>query len=72
MREQTNLNGVKAVAKSLLMIDLHLTDYSPVIVQHPFTSSGIVAAPTEHGLAMLDITQGDENLISFVNRFKVV
>ena len=40
MREQTNLNGVKAVAKSLLMIDLHLTDYSPVIVQHPFTSSG--------------------------------
>lgn len=32
MREQTNLNGVKAVAKSLLMIDLHLTDYSPVMV----------------------------------------
>lgn len=62
MREQTNLNGVKSVAKALLMLDIHLTDYSPVIVQHPFTSSGIVAAPTENGLAMLDITQGDENL----------
>lgn len=62
MREQTNLNGVKSVAKALLMLDIHLTDYSPVIVQHPFTSSGMVAAPTENGLAMLDITQGDENL----------
>jgi len=62
MREQTNLNGVKAVAKSLLMLDVHLTDYSPVIVQHPFTSSGMVATPTENGLALLDITEGDENL----------
>jgi len=53
---------VKSVAKALLMLDIHLTDYSPVIVQHPFTSSGMVEAPTENGLAMLDITQGDENL----------
>lgn len=30
MREQTNLNGVKSVAKALLMLDIHLTDYSPV------------------------------------------
>lgn len=62
MRKETNMAGVKSVAKALLMLDIHLTDYSPVIVQHPFTSSGMVAAPTENGLAMLDITQGDENL----------
>lgn len=62
MRKETNMAGVKSVAKALLMLDIHLTDYSPVIVQHPFTSSGVVAAPTENGLAMLDITQGDENL----------
>lgn len=65
MREQTNLNGVKAVAKSLLMLDIHLTDYSPVVVQHPFTSSGMVAAPTENGITLVDITKGDENLNSW-------
>lgn len=62
MRKETNMAGVRSVAKALLMLDINLTDYSPVIVQHPFTSSGMVAAPTENGLAMLDITQGDENL----------
>ena len=62
MREQTNLNGVKAVAKSLLMIDLHLTDYLPVIVQHPFTSSGMVACPSEDGLRLMDITKSDKDL----------
>ena len=62
MREQTNLNGVKAVAKSLLMIDLHMTDYSPVIVQHPFTSSGMVACPSEDGLRLMDITKSDKDL----------
>lgn len=65
MREQTNLSGVKAVAKSLLMVDIHLTDYSPVVVQHPFTSSGMVAAPTENGITLVDITKGDENLNSW-------
>ena len=67
MRKETNMAGVKSVAKALLMLDIHLTDYSPVIVQHPFTSSGMVAAPTENGLAMLDITQGDENLSAWVD-----
>ena len=62
MRKETNMVGVRSVAKALLMLDIHLTDYSPVIVQHPFTASGIVAVPTENGLTMLDITQGDENL----------
>ena len=62
MRKETNMAGVRSVAKALLMLDINLTDYSPMIVQHPFTASGMVAAPTENGLAMLDITQGDENL----------
>lgn len=62
MRKETNMAGVRSVAKALLMLDINLTDYSPMIVQHPFTSSGMVAAPTENGLAMLDITQGDETL----------
>ena len=37
MREKTDLEGVKFVAKQLVMIDIHLTEYSPIVVQHPFT-----------------------------------
>lgn len=29
MREKTDLEGVKFVAKQLVMIDIHLTEYSP-------------------------------------------
>ena len=65
MKRETDLDGVKSVAKTLVMMDLHLTDYSPVIVQHPFTSSGVVAAPTENGITLLDITENEDNLNSW-------
>lgn len=62
MREKTDLEGVKFVAKQLVMIDIHLTEYSPIVVQHPFTSSGIAAAPSKDGLRLLDITKSEEDL----------
>lgn len=65
MRKQTNLDGVKSVAKAMVMLDIHLTDYSPVVVQHPFTSSGVVAAPTENGITLVDITESEDNLNSW-------
>lgn len=42
MRTETDLSKVKAAAEMLLMTDIHETPYSPMVVQHPFTSSGIV------------------------------
>ena len=66
MKRETDLDGVKSVAKTLVMMDLHLTDYSPVIVQHPFTSSGVVAAPTENGITLLDITENEDKGVGFV------
>ena len=62
MREKTDLEGVKFVAKQLVMIDIHLTEYSPIVVQHPFTSSGITVAPSKDGLRLLDITKSEEDL----------
>ena len=46
MRKETNLEGVKSIAKQLVMVDLCLTEYSPVVVQHPFTSSGKLSQST--------------------------
>lgn len=64
MRKETDLDGVKAIAKALLMTAVNETPYSPMIVQHPFTSTGLVALPTEmnKGFQPVDITLNEDNL----------
>lgn len=64
MKKETDLGGVKAIAKTLLMTAVNQTPYSPMLVQHPFTSSGLVALPTEkyEGFRPIDITLNNENL----------
>ncbi len=59
MLKETNLDGVKSIAKQLVMVRLHLTEFSPVVVQHPFTSSGMVATPSDEGIRLMDITKND-------------
>ena len=64
MKKETDLAGVKSVAKMLLMTDVHETEFSPVVVQHPFTSSGIVVLPEKGGgnFMPLDITRDADSL----------
>ena len=62
MRMETDLNEVKAAAEMLLMTDIHETSYSPVVVQHPFTSTGIVGVKENGEMKILDITENQENL----------
>ena len=70
MRNETDLNRVKWVAKQLVMIEPHLTEFSPVVVQHPFTSSGMVAMPSDEGIKHVDITKSPEELVSWQNYMK--
>ncbi len=70
MRNETDLNRVKWVAKQLVMIEPHLTEFSPVVVQHPFTSSGMVAIPSDEGIKHVDITKSPEELVSWQNYMK--
>lgn len=63
MIKETDLDGLKAISKTLLMTEIHKTRFSPMIVQHPFTSSGIVAIPSEqNNFFPTDITTSKENL----------
>ena len=62
MQEKTDLSKVKDVAEMLLMTDVCETSYSPVVVQHPLTSSGMVGVRTGEELKVLDITENPENL----------
>lgn len=70
MRNETDLNRVKWVAKQLVMIEPHLTEFSPVVVQHPFSSSGMVAIPSDEGIKHVDITKSPEELVSWQNYMK--
>lgn len=49
MRKETDLNQVKDLAKTFLMLDIAETRMSPLIVRHPFTDTGIVAFRKEDG-----------------------
>lgn len=56
---QTNMKEVKCVAKWLLFTDVHTTEYSPMIVHHPFASSGFMMLPGANEI--LDITASMES-----------
>lgn len=69
MKKETDMAEVKSIAKMLLMTDVHETKFSPMVVQHPFTSSGIVVLPEKDGkhFRSVDITQDAENLRAWRN-----
>lgn len=49
MRKETNLNQVKDMAKTFLMLDITETKMSPLIVKHPFTDTGVITFRKEDG-----------------------
>lgn len=49
MRKNTDLNQVKALAKTFLMLDIEQTEASPLVVHHPFTDSGISVSQDRNG-----------------------
>jgi len=44
------------------MTEVYKTPYSPMVVQHPFTSSGFVATTKDGVMQLIDITESEENL----------
>ena len=61
MRQETDLNAIKAIAKGLLNISILETEYSPIIVSHPFTKCGIVTMLDGNDFSQLDITKNKDN-----------
>ncbi len=49
MRKQTDLAEVKLTALALLSTEIYETQYSPVIVKHPFTDTGVSTIPDGNG-----------------------
>ena len=59
MKEVTDMAGLKRLAHIFLKFEPIPTEYSPMIVKHPFTDSGIVSLKTvgNESLQFADITQ---------------
>lgn len=62
MKRRTDLEQVKAVAIALLLTDVAKTEFSPMVVQHPFTSSGFVPLRKDGQMQIADITQDEDAL----------
>ena len=63
MRKETDLDRVKSIAHVLLDMPIAQTSFSPAIVSHPFTSTGITAAQNEDGsFSVVDLLNKEEDL----------
>lgn len=62
MLQETNLVQVKSIAKAMLLMELRETEFSPAVVQHPFTSFGISMIYEDGETTMLDLVQKKEDL----------
>ena len=60
MREETDLAKVKMIAHVLLDMEIAQTPFSPAIVSHPFTSTGVSMVQKKDGsIAMIDLVRNE-------------
>ena len=66
--EKTDLQAVKNIAKSLLNVPVLETEYSPMIVSHPFTKCGIVMVLDGDDFVQLNITNSRDCLCKWIEQ----
>ncbi len=62
MRKTTDLAAVKQMATAMLLTDIVETKLSPMVVQHPFTNTGITGVSRNGAIQMLDLMSNAEDL----------
>ena len=53
----TDIHKVKEIAKDFLYIEISTTDYSPIVVMHPFFESGIIPYKIDDEFKVLNIAE---------------
>ena len=72
MKEETDLIKIKGYANLLLISGIAKTPYSPAIVQHPFTNSGIIYLKNGSGQPKLfDLTKDQKALADWRKQLAV-
>ena len=62
MTNTTNMSMVKMYANQLLKLPPVKTEYSPMIVSHPFTNSGILGMPMDDDYKFINIVDSADGL----------
>lgn len=61
-KRSTKMEEIRRIAKTFLMIDPVKSEFSPMVVIHPFTNSGIVPVKEGKELRLVDITKDRKDL----------
>lgn len=73
MKKMTDLTAVKQLAHAFLMMEPVETEFSPIIVKHPFTDSGIVGIrKPDGGISMGNIMENPDDLTSWRSTLRTV
>ena len=73
MKKTTDLAAIKQLAHAFLMMEPEETEFSPMIVKHPFTDSGIVGIRKADGsLSMGNIMENPDDLASWRSTLRTV
>jgi hypothetical protein len=58
--KETDLDAVKDIALAFLYLPIRMTEFSPLIIEHPMFSSGIIYSTSKNN--MVDITENEDDL----------
>lgn len=62
MKKETDLDSIKSTARTFLYLDINETPYGAVLVQHPFTNSGLVCLQNNEGHEFVNLLEDDNAL----------
>lgn len=63
MKRETDLDSIKSTARTFLYLDINESPYGTVLVQHPFTNSGLVCLQNDNGHEFVNLLKDDNALI---------
>lgn len=70
MRKTTDLAAVKKVAVSLLYLDIGLTKFSPMVVQHPFLETAQILVKDNQAMRIINLLEDEEELAKWQQKIR--
>lgn len=70
MKKETDLDSIKSTARTFLYLDINETPYGAMLVQHPFTNSGLVCLQNDKGHEFVNLLEDDNALVRWRDLMK--
>lgn len=70
MKKETDLDCIKSTARTFLYLDINESPYGAMLVQHPFTNSGLVCLQNDKGHEFVNLLEDDNALVRWRDLMK--